>query len=187
MYMLILYVPLAMPYPLNFNPSSFHFNLFKEKANHQRFSTKSTQFKELNHKDWEKYYETNQNPTIFTNENRNEISQSSSSQIYIKNCEFLYNEQPIYSYDRGKSSKMLIENSLFRDCFVQKSKGGAIYFHTSGECVLSGCCSLGCSADDDGYNYGQFSYIDAANDHDYQQYKNYVIYTSVCLSLYDKG
>ena len=188
MLVLILYFPLAMPWPQDFNPSSSLFNLIEEKANLQRFSTKLTTFKDFIHKDWAKYYGSNQNPTIFTNETRNEIFNSSLSQIYVKNCEFLFNEQPIYSSDRGKYSRMLIENSLFTNCFAQNSYGGAIYFYKSGECVLSGCCSLKCSSyNNNGYNYGQFAYIDESNDYDYQPYKNYVIYSSVCLSLYDEG
>ena len=71
---------------------------------------------------------------------------------------------------------MFVELSSFHTC-SSLSDGGAIYFGTSGQCVLSSVCGVKCSTDN---NYwGQLCYVYVSDD---SQYKNHIIDSSVTLT-----
>ena len=76
----------------------------------------------------------------------------------------------------SKDSKLLVEFSSFNTC-SSSSHGGAIYFGSSGQCVLSSVCGVKCNTDNS--QWGQFCYnVVSLGD----SFKNHIIDSSVTLT-----
>ena len=130
--------------------------------------------------EWEDFYtdgsSANENFEIKTND-YNDLSAYENA--YVHDCTFKNisgsGNGGVISY--SKNSKLLVEHSSFNTCSTA-IYGGAIYFSDEGQCVLSSVCGVKCNTGD-GVNYGQFCYVDVANN---EKYKNYIIDSSVTLT-----
>ena len=134
-------------------------------------------------KEWTDFYTdgsegTDLNSTINKTQ-RNDLS--SYENAYVKDCIFQniletndqMNGGAIYY---SKSSKLLVEFCSFNECNTKAASGGAIFFDSSGHCVLFSVCGVKCNS---GYYEGQFCCVYVSGD---SQYKNYIIDSSVTLT-----
>ena len=127
-------------------------------------------------KDWSDYFTGSQTKTTGKTTH---LTVSSNLWIYgctFKNIEKYRGKGSCICKDSSTSFNLLVDSSSFNTC-SSTGHGGAIYFATSGQCVLSSVCGVNCKTGTMDY-FGQFCriYVSVGS-----QYKNYLIHSSVTL------
>ena len=143
-------------------------------------SLSNVKFKMNKFNAWETHFpntESNEEYIGKTSCNSGYSIKSTSSHLYISRCAFFNVTGTTIRYQSSQdSSKLLVEYSSFNTC-SSTNGGGAIYFGTYGQCVLSSVCGVKCNT---GKNYiGQFCYIYVTWD---ANSKNHNIDSSVTLN-----
>lgn len=138
----------------------------------------------MTHKDWKEFYSNDNNepqllvinlhsgnyPLIFTKGN-----------FYIKSSQFdslleQTNGGGISLNVSEQTTKILIEESLFRNCSAIQN-GGAIHKESTGHIVLQRICGIECQTSSSGSYYdGPFCYIFTENS---SEYRSYVIHSHI--------
>ena len=111
--------------------------------------------------------------------NDSRINVSSNMWIYgctFKNIEYFKDKGCCICKDSSTYLNLLIEYSSFNTC-INSGAGGAIYFGSSGQCVLSSVCGVRCNTGNEAI--GQFCLIQLTNN---KEYKNHIIDSSVTLT-----
>lgn len=134
----------------------------------------------MKNEDWQSVYGSSLSPNP-KNTKFNQRQSLGNGNIYIYCCEF--NDCAAGSQNGGaicvsssSSTKLLVEKTLFFRCKTTTSgEGGAIYFGSEGNCVISQVCGNECSTPEN----RPFSYVDCTNG---AQYKNDILDSSISLS-----
>ena len=103
--------------------------------------------------------------------------QSFESNTWLYDCTFQgLTDRAIDFSSSSSSNKLLVEYSSFNTC-SSSGDGGAIYFGTSGQCVLSSVCGVKCNTGNS--QWGQFCYVWVSSG---ETNKNHIIDSSVTLT-----
>ena len=138
------------------------------------------------HCDWAQHYGSTNIPTTrISSDSQNLFFNANENNVWIRNSFCSVHDTTddggaISFASESDESKLLIEHSTFLEC-SSTGYGGAIYFGSSSQCVLSSVCGIKCNADK--YQYGQFCYLKVTNsENNYENYKNHIIDSSVAFT-----